>query len=808
MVKVREDYPLMDDGSFDIDNWLSGLAQEALDIEAIRRACEMVQACEIKTSQASKSASSSSQASLSQVSPSQSGSSKNTVSQKQVIAAKKDQADAGKVKTEANKDRAKASTDKNQPLSTIWSDQVSCFKTGLEMVQILDELQLDTSSLIAAVLYRPVREDKLSLTKVEKNFGKEVAKLVKGVLQMAAISHMRHPIQGSVLGQNQSQVDNIRRMLVTMVDDVRVALIKLAERTCAIRAFKNMESERRHRIAREVFDIYAPLAHRLGIGHLKWELEDLSFRYLHEKAYKKIARLLDERRLDRQKFIDDVLATLGKDLLANDIQAELAGRAKHIYSIWRKMHRKGIDFERVYDIRAIRILVPSVKDCYSALGIVHSLWRHIPHEFDDYIANPKENGYQSLHTAVVGPEGKVMEVQIRTYTMHEEAELGVCAHWRYKGHDLRQNSKGYENKIAWLRQVLEWQEELGAKSSDMIEQFRSNIISDRIYVFTPDGHVIDLPSGSTPIDFAYKVHTEIGHSCRGAKINGVIKPLNYQLKTGDQVNILTSNQDRPSRDWLNPDLGYTRTSRARAKITHWFKEQDRDLNTQEGRDVLTGLLKRLSLEQVSFEELAGKVNMHNAEDMFAAIGAGDIKPMHVAHIAQKLVAADVVEPVDNIETSSPVAATSGEVNILGVGNLMTQLANCCRPVPGDGIVGYITLGRGVSVHRKDCINALQLQSQNPDRIIEVTWGNTEQTYPVNIVVEAYDRPGLLRDITTLLANAKINVNSANTLTDKSQNTAKIRLQIEVQGIEKLSRLFDRVRQLPNIIDAKRDSSSH
>jgi len=759
MVKVREDYPLLEDGSVDIESWLASLVQDEGEIDRgeLRRACELVRHFEQTQHSALKSA-------------------------------------------------GPASAD-NHAGKVIWSEHVSCFRTGMEMVQILDELQLDTPSLVAAILYRPVREDKLSIATVAKEFGKEVTKLVKGVLEMAAISHMRHPIQGTVLGQSQTQVDNIRRMLVTMVDDVRVALIKLAERTCAIRAFKNEKSERRHRVAREVFDIYAPLAHRLGIGYLKWELEDLSFRYLHEKAYKKIARLLDERRLDRQKYINDVLASLRHKLADNDIQAELYGRAKHIYSIWRKMHRKGIGFEQVYDVRAIRILVPNVKDCYSALGIVHSMWRHIPKEFDDYIANPKENGYQSLHTAVVGPEGKIMEVQIRTQRMHDEAELGVCAHWRYKGHDLKDKSKGYDNKLAWLRQVLEWQEELGARSTDMIEQFRSNIINDRIYVFTPDGHVIDLPSGATPIDFAYKVHTEIGHSCRGAKINGVIKPLNYKLKTGDQVTVLTSNQDRPSRDWLNADLGYARTSRARAKITHWFKEQDRDLNVQEGRDILLGLLKRLSLEQVSYDELARKVNMHSAEDMFAAIGAGDLKPMHVAHIAEK----SLPEPEEDLELEfdfdEPVTSkpSSGDVNILGVGNLLTQVANCCKPVPGDAIVGYITVGRGVSVHRKDCINALQLQSQNPARVIEVSWGNTEQTYPVDIVVEAFDRPGLLRDIATLLANAKINVNSANTLSDKQDNTARIRLQIEVQGIDNLSRIFDRVRQLPNIIDARRDS---
>ena len=755
MVKVREDYPRTGNGDIDIEQWLVNIvdleeSDVEIDTEVLLAACHL--AHELESAPGIKS-------------------------------------------------------NKQKQTDTKWSDSSSTFLTGLEMMQILAELQLDTPTLAAAVLYRSVREDKIPLVRVKRQFGREVAKLIEGVLQMAAIASMRHPIQGTVLGQTQTQVDNIRRMLVNMIDDVRVALIKLAERTCAIRAVKTASSEKRHRVAREVFDIYAPLAHRLGIGYLKWELEDLSFRYLHEKAYKKIAKLLDERRLDRQQYIDDALAALTKELSDNGIDAELAGRAKHIYSIWRKMHRKGIDFTQVYDIRAIRILVPSVRDCYSALGLVHALWRHIPHEFDDYIANPKGNGYQSLHTAVVGPSGKVIEVQIRTQKMHEEAELGVCAHWRYKGHDLQNKSQGYEQKIAWLRQVLEWQEELGAKSADLIEQWRNDIVSDRIYVFTPDGHVIDLPAGATPIDFAYKVHTEIGHTCRGAKINGVIKPLTYELRTGDQVEILTSKLEKPSRDWLNPDLGFTKTSRARAKITHWFKLQDRDQNIQEGREILLDLLKRLSLEKVDLVEVAQKANCLTSEDMYAAIGAGDLKPMQVAHMAQQFVDKEEEQLDLNFSNSNPAPSPKdGEVNIQGVGNLLTQLANCCHPVPGDEIVGYITVGRGVTIHRKDCMNVLQLQEAEPGRILQVNWGNTEQTYPVDIIVDAYDRPGLLRDITTLLGNSRINVNSANTLTDKKYNTARIRLQVDISGIDSLGRLFDRIRQLANVTDVRRDNS--
>src|SRR5690554_2940798 len=573
MVKVREDHPITADGEIDIERWLEWLGQRVTlqDVETLRSACQLSKQIE-------------------------------------------------QVAIEEG---------------TVWAEGASSFRTGLEMAQILAELHLDAESLTAAILYRAVREGKLSLEQVKRDFGPAIAKLIDGVLQMAAISSLRHPIRGNVLGQTEGQVDNIRRMLVTMIDDVRVALIKLAERTCAIRDVKNASPEKRHRVAREVFDIYAPLAHRLGIGHIKWELEDLSFRYLHEKAYKKIARLLDERRIDRQRYIQETLKTLHTELEKAGIKAELSGRAKHIYSIWRKMHRKGIDFSQVYDIRAVRVLVNTVADCYAVLGIVHSLWRHIPHEFDDYIANPKENGYQSLHTAVIGLEGKAMEVQIRTFKMHEDAELGVCAHWLYKGTDRNNKSSGYDAKINWLRQVLEWQEELGDLSG-LADHLKSDVASDRVYVFTPEGHVVDLPQGATPVDFAYRVHTEIGHACRGARVNSRIVPLTYPLKTGDQVFILTSNNPAPSRDWLNPSLGYIQTSRARAKVTHWFKQQDRDRNIADGRAILEDEFKRLSIYDVDLTELAKKVNYHSTEDMFAAVGAGDLRPTHVANVAQQM----------------------------------------------------------------------------------------------------------------------------------------------------------------------------
>jgi len=744
MVKVREDYIANAVGDAGVEQWLSNISDIAdfEDIESVRRACQVG------------------------------------------------------LNIEANR------SDEDRR----WGRDHNSFKIGLEMAQILVGLELDQNAIIAAILYRAVREEKMPLERVRKDFGHEVAKLIDGVAQMAAISATHKPYKGSVLGQNQGQIDNVRKMLVTMIDDVRVVLIKLAERMCAIRAVKDATPEKRQRVAREVFDIYAPLAHRLGIGYIKWELEDLSFRYLHTSAYKKIAKLLDERRLDRDEFIARVTDKIRLELENAHIEGDVVGRSKHIYSIWRKMRRKNLDFSEIYDIRAFRVLVPSVPDCYTALGVIHSLWRHIPYEFDDYIANPKENGYRSLHTAVIGPEGKVIEVQIRTETMHEEAELGVCAHWRYKGTDTKTKSSGYEDKINWLRQVLEWQEAVG-DVSEIAQQLSADIGADRIYVFTPNGHVVDLPSGATPVDFAYRVHTEVGHACRGAKVNGRIVPLSYILRTGEQIQILTSNSPSPSRDWLNPSLGYIQTSRSRAKVVHWFKLQNREQNISDGRALLEDELRRLSIGGIGFKELASQTNYQDAADMFSAIGAGDLKPTHVAHVAQKL-----LQPKEQqlaLRLSEPKADThhttaNDDIRINGVGRLLTIMANCCKPVPGDAIIGYITVGRGVSIHRQDCMNVLQLENMEPNRIIEVSWGLApDAMYSVVIEVHAYDREGLLRDITTVLANERVNVTGVNTYTDSQENTATISIVMEVNSLDDLGHVLAKVKQLPNVIDARR-----
>ncbi|MDX1803105.1 MAG: GTP diphosphokinase [Alcanivorax sp.] len=688
-----------------------------------------------------------------------------------------------------------------------WPYGKGCLDIGMEMAEVLTELGADADALPAAVLYRAVREGQLSLLEVEKEFGNAVAHLIEGVLRMAAISTALNPTRKAVLGQQDGQLDNMRKMLVAMVDDVRVALVKLAERTVIIRAVKEAEPERQRKVAQEIFDIYAPLAHRLGVGQLKWELEDLSFRYLQPGAYKKIAKLLDEKRLDREHYIESVLEQLRGYLEKNGIHgAEIHGRAKHIYSIWRKMQKKHLDFGEVYDVRAVRILVPEVRDCYAVLGIVHSLWKHVPKEFDDYIASPKENGYRSLHTAVVGPERKMLEVQIRTFDMHEEAELGVCAHWRYKEGSKKGKSgiSDYEHRIAWLRQVLEWHEELGEDSPDtMVDELRHGLVSDRVYVFTPDGHVVDLEAGATPVDFAYHIHTEVGHRCRGAKVNGQIVPLNYSLNTGEQVSILTTKEGGPSRDWLTPSLGYVATSSARARIHQWFKRQDRDVHISQGRSILEREMSRLAMDKVDLDALAPQLNLKSGDDVLAALGAGDLRPGHVMNQAQALQPDSPQQELDFVP-ARPKASTSGDITIQGVGNLLTHMAGCCQPVPGDPVMGFITHGRGVTVHRADCPQLLAMQGEDPNRVIEVSWGEADRiTYPVDIFLRAWDRQGLLRDVIAVLANEKVNVTAVHTQSHQDDNTATMLLTLEIASLGNLGKVLAKMDQLKGVLEVRR-----
>lgn len=693
--------------------------------------------------------------------------------------------------------------DRINPVTTSdWTGEADPLMVGLEILHILAELHLDIDALAAGVIYRPVREQRVELDLVRKLMGDRVADLVDGVLRMAAVSELRTASDAPVLGQATAPNVNIRRMLVAMVDDVRIALIKLAERTVVMRTLKNAPPEQRQRIAQEVFDVYAPLAHRLGIGHIKWELEDLSFRYLRPDAYHRIAKLLDGRRKDRDVFIDRVKRDLERALADAGLTFELSGRAKHIYSIWRKMQRKGIGFSQVYDIRALRILVPSVQDCYHTLGVVHGMWRNIPNEFDDYIANPKENGYRSLHTAVIGPEGKILEVQIRTQAMHEEAELGVCAHWVYKGSDAKTGKPDtYEAKLSWLRQVLEWHESVG-DDAGVAEQFSFESAQDRVYVFTPKGDVVSLADGATPLDFAYHVHTEVGHRCRGAKVNGAIVPLTYRLKTGERVQILTGNDSHPRRDWLQSGSGYLRTSRARTSVQQWFKSQTREDNIAAGRNLVERECSRLALTSLDYRAIASQLGHNAVEDMFAAVGAGDLTSSQIMRVAQRLTADKDEQPVT---ISAPSAGSHADaIRVDGVGNLLTHFAKCCLPVPGDAIEGFITKSRGVTIHRADCPRLLALQETSPERLIAVSWGEADdERYEVQIELDAYDRQGLLADVTSLLAKERVNVTAINTISHRDDHTAKMRIRAEVPSLASLGTTLSKLTRLDNVITANR-----
>lgn len=677
-------------------------------------------------------------------------------------------------------------------------------KEGLSIADILIHLHVDAATLSAAIIYPFYQQKLLSFDELSEQLSPEIAKLCKGVIAMNAIQDVQKQHPENHTQVDAQQTDNFRRMLLAMVDDVRLVLIKLAERVCVLREVKNADEDTRVMVAKEVSDIYAPLANRLGVGQLKWEMEDLAFRYNHPAQYKSIAKKLDERRVDRERYVDRVLTIIRNSISEFGIKnAEVMGRAKHIYSIWRKMQRKNVGFEEIYDVRAVRILVDEVPECYAVLGIVHGLWKHIPKEFDDYIATPKENGYRSLHTAVIGPEGKNLEIQIRTKQMHQESELGVAAHWRYK-EGAKAQQAGFEAKISWLRQLLEWQEEV-ADAQDIMEEFRSNVIEDRIYVFTPQGKVIDLPLGATPVDFAYHVHTDVGHNCRGAKISGRIVPLTYKLKTGQQVEILTTKNGHPSRDWLNPHNGYIRSSRARSKIHQWFRHQDKDKNAAAGRTILDKDLQRHGFEKVDLLALAKNFNFHSEDDLYAAIGAGDIGMTQVLNSIRSMRGLVDSKPKQVFRDLShrKKQNTSG-IQIEGVGSLLTKIAGCCHPVPGDAIKGYITRGRGVVVHRVDCKYILDANKSSPERLIEVSWGDdSTDIYDVDILIVAYDRKSLLKDITTVFANEKVSIESMNTSLDAKTQTSKITVRLNVENTDKLSRVLAQLSQVSHVIDVKR-----
>jgi GTP pyrophosphokinase len=683
----------------------------------------------------------------------------------------------------------------------------------LAVAAILSEMHVPPVIVIAGLLHDTVEDTIVTIEDLRNEFGEEVARLVDGVTKLTNLPRVSRGDQhhNSIhaeedLGLESSESaprsrrrdmtnETLRKVFLAMGDDIRVVLIKLADRLHNMRTLGFMPEEKRNRIAQQTLDIFAPLANRLGIWQIKWELEDLAFRYVNPDKYREIAENLAERRQDREQQIQQITNKMQSVLREYGIKTEISGRPKHIYSIYKKMVEKGKTFEMVRDLRAVRCLVQDIPACYAALGVIHTRWRPIPQEFDDYIAAPKDNFYQSLHTAVIYDDGKPLEVQIRTLEMHQNAEFGIASHWRYKERGPRDEI--YEQRINWLRKMMEWRQEI-EDAQEFVDGMKSDVFQDRVYVFTPRGDIIDLPAGSTPIDFAYLVHTEIGNRCRGAKINGKLVTLDYTLKTGDQVEILTAKQGGPSRDWLNSSLGLVKTQRARSKIRAWFKRQDREQNLTQGKVMLEKELRRLGVTDIDIEKLTRDFDFRSTDDLYVAIGCGDIGLGRVINrISDENTRKD---PFLLLLHQPKESKPSGNgVTVLGLKGLLTNFARCCNPAPGDDIIGYITRGRGATIHRQDCPNVLRMNER--ERIVKVTWGEPHQTYPVHILVKAYDRQGLMNDISMVLSNEEVNLLDIGLKV--SQNLASIRMILEVGDITQLSRILTRIENLPNVLEAHR-----
>ena len=656
--------------------------------------------------------------------------------------------------------------------------------------QILAELGVDTTSIVAALLHDVPEDTDHDLGEIEEKFGAEVAQLVDGVTKLSKFSTHSH---------EEQQAENIRKMFLAMADDIRVVLIKLADRLHNMRTLSALPPDKQTRIARQTLEIYAPLAERLGIWSVKWELEDLAFKTLEPEAYRELARMLDTRRKGREAFVHRAIEALRPELKAAGIEAELSGRPKHLYSIWKKMRRKGAEIGEIYDVYAIRCLVDEIKDCYAALGVVHSLWRPIPGQFDDYIAVPKPNLYQSLHTAVIALEGQPLEIQIRTHAMHAVSEVGIAAHWRYK--EGSRADREYDAKLAWLRQVMDWQRDV-SDATEFVEGVKLDVFQDQVFVFTPKGEVKDLPAGATPLDFAYRIHTDIGHRCIGAKINNRLVPLDYKLKNGDIVEIVTTKGEHgPSRDWLN----LVRTSHAREKIRAWFKRQERDENIVHGRESLERELRRLArttlgaVGQDRILEIARAYKFDNLDDFYAAIGYGAVGAQQVV---SRLGVVDDAQLALPPTAPPPSPSRQGGVRVRGVGDLLIRFGKCCHPIPGDPIIGFITRGKGVTVHLRNCQTIMG--ERETARMIEVEWETqVQQTYPITIRLEAYDRTGLLSDISQVVAENKVNILAA-TVAVTPDRTASVRATLEVASVAQLARVMSRLEQLKDVISVQRD----
>ena len=681
---------------------------------------------------------------------------------------------------------------------------------ALGMAVIIAGLKLDAESRMAAILFAIPTLEENAMTVIEERFGKPTAHLIQGISRLNKL----RPIARGFVAANleagevnpvemKAQIEVLRKMLLAMVEDIRVVLLRLASRTQTLRFYAANPDDLRVQVARETLELYSPLANRLGVWELKWELEDLSFRFLHPDIYKSIAKMLDEKRSEREQFITDAVTKVREELEALGVKnAEIYGRPKHIYSIWNKMRKKGVEFSEVYDVRALRIIVDDLKDCYTALGIVHNLWSPISKEFDDYISNPKGNYYRSLHTAVHCPDGRSLEVQIRTQEMHKHAELGVAAHWRYKEGSKRTSEDDYDEKIAWLRQLLTWKDEV-ADSSDWINHYKQAALDETLYVITPQGKVVDLPQGSTPIDFAYRVHTDLGHRCRGAKVAGHLVPLNTPLESGQQVEIVTAKVGGPSRDWLNPTLGYIHTKSARLKVRTWFSNLALEETLAEGRVLIGKELQRAGQTSANIDDLAHKLGFSKADDLYIAAARGELNQRQFQLVARggDLVAENQLPDAVQTKASKPVEGNQG-ILIVGVDKLLTQLARCCKPAPPDEIQGFITRGKGISIHRMDCPNFTHLAALHPERVIETDWGvQTTGVFATDIVVDAHDRQGLLRDISEIFTRERLNVVGVNT--QSKQGKANMSFTVEVTNLQHLQRTLTLIHEVDGVVGVRR-----
>lgn len=680
----------------------------------------------------------------------------------------------------------------------------------LAVASILAELSVPPELIIAGLLHDVIEDTTLTLSDIRKEFNDEIASLVDGVTKL---THLPHLLRGDRTGEplapakelathrkvrEEEISEALRKTFLAMSDDIRVVLVKLADRLHTMRTLSYQSDDIQKRISQETLDIFAPLANRLGIWQIKWELQDLAFRYVAPKEYKDIAEKLADRRADRENQIQEIIRRLKQVLEEEGVLARITGRPKHIYSIYQKMSRKEMPFEMLMDLRGVRLIVDDVAACYKALGVVHMKWRPIPGEFDDYIAARKENNYQSLHTAVIFDDGKPLEVQIRTEQMHENAEYGIAAHWRYK--EKASNIKeSYQQKISWMRSLFTWRQD-DEEGDDLVDGWKSDVFKDRVYILTPQGDIIDLPAGSTPIDFAYYVHTEIGHRCRGAKVNGKLVSLDYVLETGNQVEILTAKRGGPSRDWLNPNLGLVRTSRARSKIKQWFKRQDRESNLAQGKAILDKEFKRLGMKAIDFEPILPELGVKTVEDLYVAIGCGDIGTGRVINKIAELQEEELEDEIelDLVEAPSTIVP-SDTVKVMGLKGIATTMAKCCNPMPGDEIIGYITRGRGATIHRQDCPNILRVSEK--ERLVKVSWGQPGKMFTVPIQIKAYDRQGLMADISNIITDESVNLIDLSM--KMNQHLAVIKLVVGVKGISQLSRILTRLESLPNVFEAKR-----